>query len=178
MIPLGTLAPEFFLTDVRTHTLVHFNHQKTAIATVIMFICNHFPYVKHVMDAIILIANQYIAEKVAFFAINSNDISHYPDDSPENMAKIAQDKNFPFPYLFDETQDVAAAYGATCTPDFFVYDNHHRLVYRGQLDDSRPGNAIPVSGQSLRAALDSLLAHTPLSNLQKPSLGCNIKWRT
>lgn len=181
MIPLGTLAPEFCLTDVRTGKPVHYSHQNshpdTPIATVVFFICNHCPYVKYVIQEIIALVKTYQNQAIQFFAINANDIESYPDDSPEHMQQIALEKNYPFPYLYDETQEVALAYGATCTPDFFVFDHHHLLVYRGQLDDARPGNGLPITGHSLRNALDCLIHKQIIPATQKPSLGCNIKWR-
>ncbi len=177
MIPLGSPAPEFTLTDViseKAHSLSHHDSHK---ATVIMFICNHCPYVKHVNPELSRLAHDYMSKGVNFFAINSNDVEHYPDDSPSNMRKIALEQNYPFPYLFDETQEVALAYNAQCTPDFFVYDHLLSLVYRGQLDESRPGNNIKVNGNSIRHALDCLLNNQPILGEQKPSLGCNIKWK-
>lgn len=142
-----------------------------------MFICNHCPYVKHVNKELTRLANDYLPKGVNFIAINSNDVENYPDDSPENMKKTALAEGYPFPYLFDETQEVAKAYQAACTPDFFVFDANLVLVYRGQLDDSRPGNQVEVTGNSIRKALDSLLADQPIKFEQKPSLGCNIKWK-
>lgn len=177
MLPLGTQAPEFSLVDVISGNMVSLNHKKSATATVIMFLCNHCPYVKHVNNELIRLATDYMKKDVRFFAINSNDTAQYPDDSPENMKKMALMLGYPFPYLFDETQEVAKAYQAACTPDFFVFDSGNRLVYRGQLDDSRPGNAIEVTGYSMRFALDCLLANQPIPEPQKPSMGCNIKWR-
>lgn len=178
MLPLGTLAPQFALLDVISGKTVGFNdHQKHSI-TVIMFICNHCPYVKHVNQGLIKLAKDYMSKDVRFIAINSNDINSYPDDSPENMQRIAHQEGYPFPYLFDATQEVARAYQATCTPDFFVFNQDNLLVYRGQLDDSRPGNAIEVTGSSIRTTLDSILTNTPVPGEQKPSMGCNIKWST
>lgn len=177
MLPLGTDAPRFTLLDVMSTNKVSLDKAKGENATVIMFICNHCPYVKHVNNALTQLAQDYIPNKVSFIAINSNDVDSYPDDSPENMKKTAAVEGYPFPYLFDETQEVARAYQAACTPDFYVFDADLKLVYRGQLDDSRPGNHIPVTGSSIRQALDCLLHQQPVSIEQKPSLGCNIKWK-
>ncbi len=177
MLPLGTQAPQFSLLNVVDGKTVSLNENQNSLATVIMFICNHCPYVKHVNNELTLLANDYISKGVRFLAINSNDINDYPDDSPDNMKKTALRQGYPFPYLFDETQEVARAYQATCTPDFFVFDKNMILSYRGQLDDSRPGNNIEVNGNSIRIALDCLLADSPVPVNQKPSIGCNIKWK-
>lgn len=177
MLPLGTQAPAFSLQDVVTGKIVSLK-QANQVATVIMFICNHCPYVKHVNQALIQLANDYMDKGVRFIAINSNDIANYPDDAPEKMKATALELGYPFPYLFDDTQEVAMAYQAKCTPDFFVFDETYELVYRGQLDNSRPGNNIDVSGESIREALDCLVEKKPVSTVeQKPSLGCNIKWK-
>jgi len=178
MLPLGTQAPEFILPDV-----THGNHpvslasNQPFIGTVIMFICNHCPYVKHVNSELIHLANDYLPKNVRFIAINANDVESYPDDSPEKMQLTAVELGYPFPYLFDETQEVATAYKATCTPDFFVLNSTLHLVYRGQLDDSRPGNTMPTDGHCIRHALDSLINKLPINENQKPSMGCNIKWK-
>jgi thiol-disulfide isomerase/thioredoxin len=148
-----------------------------ASALLVMFICNHCPFVKHVRDELVKLSNDYRPRGVAVVAVNSNDWSTYPDDSPEMMEKEAREYGYPFAYLYDETQEVARAYRAACTPDFYLFGARQELVYRGQLDDSRPGNGVPVSGRDLRAALDALLAGEPGPAEQKPSLGCNIKWR-
>lgn len=177
MIELGTLAPDFQLHDVITDDLIQFNDSGKYRATVVMFICNHCPYVKHINSELSRVANRYIPKGIRFIAINSNDVDNYPDDSPEYMVDTAHANNYPFPYLFDETQDVAKAYQATCTPDFFVFDQDSLLIYRGQFDDSRPGNNIPVTGSSMTHALDCALENIQVSTTQKPSLGCNIKWR-
>ena len=178
MLPLGTLAPEFSLIDAVTGQFVRFTHEPSSVATVIFFICNHCPYVKHVNEELVRMSKDYIPKGIRFIAINSNDVSHYPDDAPDQMRTTALELGYPFPYLFDETQEVAMAYQAKCTPDFFVFDDDCRLVYRGQLDDSRLGNNIKVSGKSIRTALDSLLAKEAVDcDNQKPSLGCNIKWK-
>ncbi len=179
MLPLGTQAPAFSLIDVVSGKIISLKKQINCTATVIMFICNHCPYVKHVNSALIRLANDYTPKDIRFIAINSNDVTNYPDDSPEFMLKTARELNYPFPYLFDETQEVANAYQAKCTPDFFVFDKQYALVYRGQLDDSRPGNNIKPSGSSIRHALDCILTGKPVpDDNQKPSLGCNIKWKT
>lgn len=177
MLPLGTQTPHFNLTDVVSGTSISFPTAQKHTATLIMFICNHCPYVKHVNAELTRLANDYQPKDVYILAINSNDVVNYPDDSPEKMKLLAASEQFPFPYLFDETQEVAKAYKAACTPDFFLFDSRNKLVYRGQLDDSRPGNSIPVTGGSLRAALDCLLDNKVLDMAQKPSLGCNIKWK-
>lgn len=178
MITLGTEAPLFTLSNVitgETYTLKPSNQRK---GIVIMFICNHCPYVKHVNDELIRFAKSYIPKGIECVAINSNDVEKYPQDSPENMAMTANELGYPFPYLFDETQEVAKAYHAACTPDFYLFDENLSLIYRGQLDDSRPGNDVPVTGNSLRQACDQLLDNVLISVEQKPSLGCNIKWKS
>lgn len=177
MLPLGTHAPQFTLLDVVSEKTVSLNENQDSLATVVMFICNHCPFVKHVNDELTRLANDYMKKGVRFLAINSNDINDYPDDSPENMKITALQQKYPFPYLFDETQEVAKAYQATCTPDFFVFDKNLVLSYRGQLDDSRPGNGIIVNGHSIRVAIDCLLDNKPAPSNQKPSIGCNIKWK-
>ncbi|KTC75591.1 putative thiol-disulfide isomerase [Legionella birminghamensis] len=177
MTELGTPAPQFSLTDVISNKRVDLRSHQGKIATVIMFICNHCPYVKHVNRELSQLAKDYSGKDISFIAINSNDVKNYPDDSPENMRITAIQENYQFPYLFDETQEVAKAYQAACTPDFFIYDADLKLVYRGQLDDSRPGNQIPVTGSSIREALDCLMSNQSISTEQKPSLGCNIKWK-
>ncbi|RAL24033.1 thioredoxin family protein [Thermoflavimicrobium daqui] len=177
MFPLGTTAPSFNLPDVVSGRTVSLQELRSNIATVLMFICNHCPYVKHVQNQLVLLANDYLPKGVSFIAINANDAEKYPDDSPEKMKEIAQQLGYPFPYLFDETQEVAKAYQAACTPDFYIFDKEMKCVYRGQLDDSRPGNDLPVTGETIRLALDSLLQNAPVTVKQKPSIGCNIKWR-
>lgn len=177
MLPLGTEAPGFRLPDVISGSERSLEELSSDMATVVMFICNHCPYVKHVQKGLVELANDYIPKGASFIAINSNDVNKYPDDSPENMKKVAGELGYPFPYLFDETQEVARAYDAACTPDFYVFDKDMRLVYRGQMDDSRPGNGKPVTGKDLRVALDSVLAGQPVSDKQQPSIGCNIKWK-
>ncbi len=177
MLPLGTVAPDFELEDVTTGNQVKLRNATDYTATVIMFLCNHCPYVRHVNDELVRLANDYRSRGIRFLAISSNDVDNYPDDSPENMIITAATLNYPFPYLYDETQEVAKSYQAACTPDFFVFNKNMSLIYRGQLDDSRPGNSIPVTGSSIRQALDCLLNNNPLEFEQKPSLGCNIKWK-
>lgn len=177
MTPLGTLAPNFELPDVVSKEKVKLKDGKQYPATVIMFLCNHCPFVHHVNAELSKLASDYSNKGIRFLGISSNDVVNYPADSPENMRKNAQEQHYPFPYLYDETQEVARAYQAACTPDFFVYDRELALVYRGQLDDSRPGNNVVVDGSSLREALDCLLAGRVLDMEQKPSLGCNIKWK-
>lgn len=177
MLPLGTSAPQFSLIDAITGKQVALTKSHDDMPTVIMFICNHCPYVKHVSHELSKLAKDYMPKKIRFYAINSNDVDSYPDDSPENMKKFAITEDFQFPYLFDETQDVAKAYHAACTPDFYVFDKDLNLAYRGQLDDSRPGNLLPVTGKDIRSALDNLLASKPIDSKQQPSLGCNIKWK-
>ena len=177
MLPLGTTAPDFTLLDTVTSQPASLNALKSEKATVIMFICNHCPFVIHVQDELVRIANEYRAQGVSFIAISSNDPEEYPQDAPERMTEHANAHGFPFPYLFDETQDIAKAYQAACTPDLYVFDADLKCVYRGQLDGARPGNDLPVTGQDLRAALDAILSGSPVSEEQRPSQGCNIKWR-
>ncbi|MCB0325225.1 MAG: thioredoxin family protein [Bdellovibrionales bacterium] len=177
MIPLGSKAPSFTLPDVLSNEVVSLDDLRSDRALVVMFICNHCPFVKHVQDELARLAQEYGAKGIQFVAISSNDVAQYPDDSPEKMRELGQALHFTFPYLYDETQEVAKAYDAACTPDFFVYDKELRCVYRGQLDDSRPGGEVPVTGSDLRAALDAVLAGRPVNPDQKPSLGCNIKWK-
>ncbi len=177
MLPLGTKAPDFKLTCAVSEKELSLDDLKSDKATVVMFICNHCPYVKHVQKGLVELANDYTPKGVSFIAINSNDISKYPDDSPANMKRVALSLGYTFPYLFDETQDVARAYDAACTPDFYVFDADMKLIYRGQMDDSRPGNGKPVTGRDIREALDSILSGKKVSAGQVPSIGCNIKWK-
>ncbi|ARV12836.1 thioredoxin family protein [Gilvibacter sp. SZ-19] len=177
MIPLGTVAPDFFLDDVMSTGFKSLDQVKGDKGTVIMFICNHCPFVKHVNEELVRIANDYTVPGFGFAAISSNDVETYPQDGPEEMYDTGRRHKYPFPYLYDKTQEVAIAYGATCTPDFFVFDADLKLVYRGQLDDSRPSNGIPVNGRDLREALDNILNNHPQRKDQKPSIGCNIKWK-
>ena len=168
-------APNFRLNDTngKSTQLNDFVGKK---ALVIMFICNHCPFVKHLKNELTTFANDYISKNVGFVAIMSNDVANYPSDSPELMAEDVKNFKYPFPYLYDETQEVAKSYGAACTPDFFILDSHHKVKYMGQFDDSRPGNSIPVSGKDLRKALDLIIDNKTLNFNQIPSLGCNIKW--
>ncbi|NIT12965.1 MAG: redoxin domain-containing protein [Candidatus Dadabacteria bacterium] len=177
MIPLGTKAPDFQLPDAVSGNEMSLDRLKSDKATVIMFICNHCPYVKHIQQGLVELANDYIPKGVSFIAINSNDVANYPDDSPENMKKVAERLGYPFPYLFDESQEIAKAYDAACTPDFYIFDADLKLVYRGQMDDSRPGNGKPVTGADIRKALDQILEGSAISEDQIPSIGCNIKWK-
>jgi peroxiredoxin len=178
MLELGTRAPHFELRDSITRSVYSLNQLKGERGTIVMFICNHCPFVKHVNEEIVRLANDYRILGFGFIAISSNDVKAYPQDHPDEMFKAARKLNYPFPYLYDETQEVARSYDASCTPDFFVFDESLLLVYRGQLDDSRPKNGIPTSGRSIREALDALLNNRPVPSAQKPSIGCNIKWRT
>ena len=177
MLPLGTKAPDFNLMNSVTDQTLNLTAIKGEKGTVIMFICNHCPFVIHVNSEIVKIANKYQSKGIKFIAISSNDVVDYPQDAPHLMKQVAAEASYPFPYLYDETQEVASAYDAACTPDFYVFNEDLKLSYRGQLDDSRPGNGIPLSGSDLRIALDALLDGSVLSELQKPSIGCNIKWR-
>ena len=177
MMPLGTKAPEFELINPITSELNSLNDYKGDNGTVIMFICNHCPFVIYVNDELVSIANEYKKSGINFIAINSNDIINYPEDSPEKMVITAKEYNYTFPYLFDETQKIAKAYDAACTPDFYLFDNQLELVYRGQLDSSRPGNEIPITGKELRQAINNVLNKKPQQKIQKPSMGCNIKWK-
>lgn len=176
MLPLGTTAPAFSLPDPdgNLHSL---DDGGDAAAYLVMFICNHCPFVKHVRKELARIGEAYLPRNVAVFAINSNDFDKHPDDSPDNMREEARTWNYRFPYLVDREQAVARAYRAACTPDFFVFDADRKLVYRGQLDDSRPSNGKPVTGRDVRRALDAVLAQEQVDSNQRPSIGCNIKWR-
>ncbi|HWB64529.1 MAG TPA: thioredoxin family protein [Chitinophagales bacterium] len=176
MIPLGTQAPDFSLTDTVSGQSFSIGDFK-GVATVVMFICNHCPYVKHVNPELVRLAQDYQSKGVKFVAISSNDVQSHPEDSPQNMKKSAGELGYSFPYLYDETQQVAKAYDAACTPDFYVFDSSLKLVYRGQLDDSRPGNKVSLSGADLRNALDDVLAGKAVDPRQRPSIGCNIKWK-
>ena len=177
MLPLGTIAPDFNLTDVTSSKMVSLEKIRGEKGTVVMFICNHCPYVVHVNEEIVRVANDYRINGFGFVAISSNDIENYPEDSPENMLIIAERNDYTFPYLFDETQELAKAYDAACTPDIYLFDADLKLIYRGQLDNSRPGNSIQVTGRDLREALDNVLNNSPQRKNQKPSMGCNIKWK-
>lgn len=174
---LGTKAPDFNLINTIDNTMISLQKAKGVVGTVIMFICNHCPFVIHINDELVKMANTYQQKGVNFIAISSNDVENYPEDSPELMKKLAIDIEFPFPYLYDEKQGVAKDYNAACTPDFYIFDKDLYAVYQGRLDDSRPGNGKLVTGYDMRKALDNLLENKgPLEN-QKPSMGCGIKWK-
>lgn len=177
MLPLGTHAFSFNLRDSVSEKLISLHEIKSDKATVIMFICNHCPYVKLILDKLVDVAKEYQAKGVSFVAINSNDIKNYPEDAPDQMKIIAKSKHFSFPYLMDETQEIARAYQAACTPDFYIFDGELKCVYRGRFDDATPGNRHEVTGQDLVKALNTILAGGKIDTNQKPSLGCNIKWK-
>jgi len=176
MLPLGTAAPDFKLPDTsgKMVSLTDFNRQP---ALLVIFMCNHCPYVKHIRAGLAQLAHDYQSRGAAIVGINANDVANYPEDSPARMKEEVKAAGYSFPYLFDEAQAVAKAYRAACTPDLYLFDQNRKLVYRGQFDDSRPGNGVPVTGRDLRAALDAVLAGQPLPAEQKPSIGCNIKWK-
>lgn len=176
MLALGTTAPDFSLPDVVSGETVSLAGLEGK-AVVVVFLCNHCPYVLHVQDGLVEFGADYAGDDVSIVGISSNDVAAYPDDAPDRLAAVAREKGYAFPILFDETQDVAKAYGAACTPDFFVFGPERTLVYRGQFDGSRPGSDIPVTGESLRAAVDAVLAGDPVPEDQRPSLGCSIKWK-
>lgn len=176
MLPLGTAAPDFSLPDTEGNT-VSPGDFADAPALLVIFMCNHCPYVKHVAAGLAELAKEYQKRGVAVVGINSNDAASFPDDSPEKMAQEVKLRGYTFPYLYDESQEVAKAYRAACTPDFYVFDRQRKLVYRGQMDSSRPQSGVEVTGNDLRAALDAVLAGQPVPEDQKPSLGCNIKWK-
>ncbi len=177
MLDLGTTAPEFELPDVVSGESVSLGSFEGKKALLVMFICRHCPYVIHVQDELARIGRDYGDRDAGIVAISSNDADNYPDDSPDQLCSMAQDLGFSFPFCYDESQQTAKAYTAACTPDFFLFDAQQRLVYRGQLDDGRPGNDSPVDGKDLRAALDQVLAGDEPDPDQKPSIGCNIKWK-
>ena len=176
MLPLGTTAPDFKLPDTNGKT-VSLSDFKNAPALLVLFICNHCPYVKHIRTGLAQLAKEYTAKGAAIVAISSNDVTTHPDDSPAKMKEEVKSAGYIFPYLYDESQAVAKAYRAACTPDIYLFDKDRKLAYRGQMDDSRPGNGIPVTGKDLREALDAVLAGKPVSPNQKASMGCNIKWK-
>ena len=178
MLPLGTKAPDFTLRDTVSKGSLSLSDVRSKKATVIMFICNHCPFVIHLHDGLRKIVDDFSAQGVSFVAINSNDVQKYPEDSPEKMTQLFKTLDLQIPYLFDDNQKVAKAYDAACTPDFFVFDKDLKLAYRGQFDDSRPGNGISVTGDDLRLALRLLLKNEKPQEFQKPSLGCNIKWKS
>ncbi len=177
MAPLGMKAPDFKLPDVISGRLVSLADYQNAPALLVMFICNHCPFVKHIRAELARLTREYKQREVAVVAISSNDVEAFPDDAPEKMAEEARAAGYSFPYLFDEDQEAAKAYRAACTPDFFLFDKSRKLVYRGQMDDSRPGNGRPVTGADLRGALDAVLGGRAVSKDQRPSIGCNIKWK-
>jgi peroxiredoxin len=178
MLSLGTIAPDFALTSAVTGKAVRRNDFQGQKALLVLFICAHCPYVKHINEGLAALGKDYAAQPIGIVAISSNDVNTHPADSPAGLKQQAETYGFVFPYLYDETQAVAHAYKAACTPDFFLFDGNFRLVYRGQFDASRPGNGIPVTGQDLRAAIDLVLAGKPVPAEQRPSIGCNIKWKT
>lgn len=176
-IPLGFKAPAFTLPDVVSGKDLSYTDVRGEKGTLVMFICNHCPYVIHMHEQLIAIAEEYGKKGIGFVAISSNDVENYPQDSPELMKELAAEKGFPFPYLYDESQEVAKAYDAACTPDFDLFDADDVCVYRGRMDESRPGNDAPLTGKDMRAAIDAVLSGTPISEPQYPSMGCNIKWK-
>lgn len=177
MKPLGFTAPDFRLTEPLSGKIRSLKELSCNRVTVIMFICNHCPFVKHVNAQLVMLANDYLSKGISFIAISSNDAENYTEDSPEKMKEYANRLSYPFPYLYDENQEVAKSYDAACTPDFFIFDAELKCVYRGQLDDSRPSNGKPVTGKDIRDALDAIIAGKKAPKDQKPSIGCNIKWK-
>ena len=177
MLALGTIAPDFNLPDTVSGKNLSLSELKSDVATVVMFICNHCPYVIHVQKEMVAIANDYSSKGMKFIAISSNDVDNYPTDSPEFMKIEAQKNDYNFPYLFDENQEVAKAFMAACTPDFYILDGHLKCVYRGRMDESSPGNGKPNNGADIRNALDAILENKEVSKVQMPSIGCNIKWK-
>ena len=177
MLPLGTIAPNFKLKDTNSNDYLSFEDIKGEMGTLVIFICNHCPFVIHALPEILMIANDYRVQGIGIVAISSNDAVKYPQDGPELMTEFAFKNKMEFPYLYDESQEVAKAFDAACTPDFFLFDTQNKLYYRGQLDDSRPSNGIPLSGSDLRGAIDALIYNRSLNSPQKPSIGCNIKWK-
>lgn len=177
MLPLGTLAPQFQLKDTNSNFHYSFEDLKGKKGTLVIFICNHCPFVIHVLPEILMIASDYKVQGIGIISISSNDVEKFPQDNPEMMSEFAFKHSFDFPYLYDESQEVARSFDAACTPDFYLFDSQDKLFYRGQLDNSRPGNGIPLSGSNLRNAIDALVYNRSLPEIQKPSLGCNIKWK-
>ena len=177
MLPLGTAAVPFALPDTVTGRVVTLEDFATAPLLLVVFTCNHCPFVKHILDGFVAFAREFGPRGVAVVAISPNDVSSYPEDAPAEMARIARLKGFTFPYLYDESQEVAKAYQAVCTPDFFLFDRERRLAYRGQFDASRPGGRVPVTGADLRAACEALLGGKPVTQEQIPGIGCSIKWQ-
>ena len=178
MLPLGTKAPSFSLPNVCTNQSIDLQTVDIHKGCLIAFVCNHCPYVIHLLDPLVKLSNEWVKNGIKVFLISSNDADNYPDDSPDKMRELAQKKQFQFPYLYDEDQLVALAYRAACTPDFFLFDSTLSLFYRGQFDDSRPGNQLEATGTELSSAVDSLLLNQPAPKVQKPSLGCNLKWKS
>ncbi|HLG35792.1 MAG TPA: thioredoxin family protein [Bacteroidia bacterium] len=176
-LALGTAAPAFNLPDTVSGKMLSLESLRSEKATVIMFLCNHCPYVKHVNPEVVRIANEYIPKGISFIGISSNEVAQYPEDGPEQMKRTAKALGYSFPYLYDETQDVARAYDAVCTPDFYVFDKKLRLIYHGQLDNSRASGHLPRTGKDLRSVLQCALEEKPVSELQRPSIGCSIKWK-
>ena len=177
MLPLGTIAPDFILLNPATGHKQHLINLKSSKVTLVMFICNHCPFVLHVSKVLGELGHEYIDKGVSIIAISSNDITTHPDDAPDKMVEFAKANNFNFPYLYDESQDVARAYHAACTPDFYLFDGNMQLVYRGQFDDSRPSNGLPVTGTYVKSAIDAVLNGTEVDQNQFPSIGCGIKWK-
>jgi len=177
MLALGTSMPDFALSDVRSQEIINSETFQNKSALLVMFICRHCPYVVHVQEELTKLAQDYQDKDLGILGISSNDVSGYPADAPPRLQEMAEKLGWQFPYCYDETQAVAKAFTAACTPDFFLFDRQRHLVYRGQLDESRPGNGKPVTGQDLRAALDAVLSGQPVTSQQRPSAGCNIKWK-
>ncbi len=177
MLALGTKAPDFSLPEVVTGQTVSLATFAGTRALVVMFICRHCPYVQHVKEGLAQLGRDYAKQAIGIVAISANDVANYPDDAPDHLKTMAKEEGFTFPFCYDESQETAKGYTAACTPDFFLFDQDRRLVYRGQMDDSRPGNGKAVTGRDLRAAMDAVLAGTPVNPEQRPSLGCNIKWK-
>jgi peroxiredoxin len=177
MMPIGTTAPDFTLPDTVSGNIYSVSSMKGSKGTVVMFICNHCPYVVHINEKLVEIANEYATKGIQFLAISSNDAEKYPQDGPDKMKAHAKEVGYTFPYLYDETQEVARAYDAACTPDFFVFDKDLKLAYRGRMDASTPGNGKPLTGSDLKGALNALIAGQFVSEIQYPSMGCNIKWK-
>lgn len=174
---IGKIAPHFELINTVDNALVSLDKAKGNNGTAVFFICNHCPFVLHVNEELVKLANDYNQKGISFIAISSNDIENYPQDRPELMKEVAEKLHYPFPYLYDESQKVAKEYDAACTPDLYLFDANLKAVYHGQLDNSRPGNGIPVTGKDFRNALDALLENNSILEIQKPSIGCNIKWK-
>lgn len=178
MMPLGTPAPDFSLPEVVTGKTISLADFSDYQALAVLFICRHCPFVKHLKEALVAFGKDYAGKNVGIVAISANDATEYPDDRPESLKEMAVDLGFTFPFCYDESQDTAKAYAAACTPDFFLFDRQRKLVYRGQFDESRPGKDLPITGKDLRDAVDAVLAGLPVSPEQKPSIGCNIKWKS